>query len=147
MGIIHIVSIIFSFNIFILFLSLTDDGIGFGSNNVSAHVVPPTPLPPHVPVQAHAPATHVPAPVAKPIQAPVSIAPAGPQQPASSTPASGPAGPPTQTSWAAAAGKGLPATTNEPPPTSTASASNGSTSKHLEQLNSVREVKLFTNSL
>ena len=144
MGIIHIVSIIFSFNIFILFLSLTDDGIGFGSNNVSAHVVPPTPLPPHVPVQAHAPATHVPAPVAKPIQAPVSIAPA-PQQPASSTPASGPAGPPTQTSWAAAAGKGLPATTNEPPPTSTASASNGSTSKHLEQLNSVREVKHYAN--
>ena len=53
-------------------------------------------------------------------------APSGPAQPASS--------------WAAAAGKGLPVTTQDlTHTTSTASASNGSTSKHLEQLNSVRE--------
>ena len=46
----------------------------------------------------------------------------------------------TSTSWAAAAGKGLPTTTNDQTnTTSSVTASNGSTSKHLEQLNSVRE--------
>ena len=99
-----------------------------GSNNVvPAHVVP-----------SHVVPAHVPAPVAKPI-APVAMPAPTPLPPASSTPASGPVQP-TQTSWAAAAGKGLPTTTNDQThTTSTASASNGSTSKHLEQLNSVRE--------
>ena len=102
---------------------MTDDG----SNNVSSHGVVPS----------HVVPAHVPAPVAKPI-APVAIAPS--QPPAiSQPPAPGPAQP-AQTSWAAAAGKGLPTTTNDQThTTSTASASNGSTSKHLEQLNSVRE--------
>ena len=98
------------------------------------------------------PAVAVPAPVAKPNAppAPVAAPPVVAPPSASSTSVgvagapplpSGPVQPPqTSTSWAAAAGKGLPTTTNDQThTTSTASASNGSTSKHLEQLNSVRE--------
>lgn len=82
----------------------------------------------------------------QPMAMPSAPGPAPVQQPpvASAPVASGLVQPPqTSTSWAAAAGKGLPVTTNEQTHTTasiTASAaSNGSTSKHLEQLNSVRE--------
>ena len=108
------------------------------SNNVPPPVAKPNPppivaapTPPANPTPMVAP----PPIAAQPIIAPVAVG-AGPVGPG------GPVQPPqTSTSWAAAAGKGLPTTTNDQThTTSTASAaSNGSTSKHLEQLNSVRE--------